>query len=106
MAGRKYIFTDKKHPPKAIMSTAMGLIANISIGYAVYASYQLKAEVTARLGATGVLILLMATVGLVLGYISKTEENKFYLFSYVGIVLNLIALLAVSMILHIGAYGI
>jgi len=106
MGQRKYIFTDKKHPPKAIMSSVMGLIANASIGYAIYASYKLKAEVTERLGATGVLIILMATVGLVLGYISKTEPNKFYLFSYIGIILNLFALLAVSMVLHAGAYGI
>lgn len=88
------------------MSSVMGVISNASIAYAIYASYKLKAEVTQRLGSTGVLILIMATVGLVLGYISKTESDKFYLFSYIGIVLNIMALLAISLILHAGAYGI
>lgn len=88
------------------MSTVLGLIANGAIIYAVRATYELGGIATERLGGTGAMILLFSTVGLILGYISKANPDEFHLFSYLGIVLNLLALLGVSMILHAGAYGI
>lgn len=103
---KKFIFTDKKHSPQAVMSTVFGLIADGSIGYAVYSTYCLGGIATERLGATGAMILFMATVGLVLGYVSKNNPDVFHLFSHIGIVLNIVAILAVSFILYAGAYGI
>lgn len=102
---KKILFTDKKHSPQAIMSTVLGLISTGAIGYAVYSTYLIGGIATERLGGTGAMILLFATVGIVLGYISKANPDEFHLFSYVGIVLNLLALLGVSMILYAGAYG-
>lgn len=103
---KKFIFTDKKHSPQAVMSTVLGLIADCSIVYAVYSTYSGGGIATERLGATGVMILLMAAVGLILGYASKNHPDYFHLFSYIGIVLNMLALLCVSLILYAGAYGI
>ncbi len=104
--GKKYLFTDKKHSPQAIMSTVLGLISTGAIAYAVYSTYVIGGIATERLGATGAVILLFSTVGLILGYIAKANPDEFHLFSYVGIVLNLMALLGVSMVLYAGAYGI
>lgn len=103
---KKFIFTDKKHSPQSVMSTVLGLIADGSIGYAVYSTYLGGGVATERLGASGTIILFMATVGLILGYASKNDPDKFHLFSYVGIVLNILAVLSVSFILYAGAYGI
>lgn len=102
---KKYLFTDKKHSPKAIMSTVLGLITNTAIGYAIYSTYTIGGIATQRLGSTGAVILFMSTVGLILGYISKANADEFHLFSHLGIILNLIALLGVSMVLYAGAYG-
>ena len=88
------------------MSTVLGLISTVALGIAVYSTYKIGGIATERLGGTGMMILLFATVGLILGYISKARPDEFHLFSYVGIVLNLIALLGVSMVLYAGAYGI
>jgi hypothetical protein len=44
-------------------------------------------------------------VGIGLGLVSKTERDKFYLFTYVGIFLNVLALAMVSVILYAGAYA-
>ena len=103
---RKFIFTDKKHAPSAVMSTVMGLIADGSIAYAVYSTYRGGGVATERLGGVGAMILLMAVIGLILGYASKNHPDYFHLFSHIGIVLNILALLSVSLILYAGAYGI
>lgn len=103
---KKFIFTDKKHSPQSVMSTVLGIIADSSIGYAVYSTYLGGGVATERLGATGAIILFMATVGLILGYATKNNPDVFHFFSHLGIVLNIIAILSVSFILYAGAYGI
>ena len=42
----------------------------------------------------------------VLGIMSKMEEDKFYLFSYLGILLNVLAIAGVGFILYAGVYGL
>ena len=105
MAG-KYIFTDKKHSVQAVMSSVLGVIALASLIIAIYRTYKIGGIATERLGGTGVMILLFSTVGLILGYISKAKPDEFHLFSYIGIVLNIMALLGVSFVLYAGAYGV
>lgn len=103
---KRFLFTDKKHSPQAVMSTVLGVIADSAIVYAVYSAYANGGVADSRLGNAGIMILLMATIGIILGYASKDHPDYFHFFSYVGIVLNLLALLSVSMILYAGAYGI
>ena len=103
---KKYIFTDKNHSPQAIMSAVLGLIADVALGFAIYSTYKMGGIATERLGGPGAVILLFATIGLILGYVSKSRPDEFHLFSYIGIVLNLAAILGVSMVLYAGAYGV
>lgn len=102
---KKFLFTDKKHSPKAIMSSVLGVISTSAIVYAIYSTYKNSGIATERLGGTGAMILLFSTIGILLGYLSKANPDEFHFFSYVGIVLNLLALLGVSMVLYAGAYG-
>ena len=44
-------------------------------------------------------------VGIILGVISRMERDKYYLFSYLGIALNVLVLAAISIILYAGAYS-
>lgn len=103
---KKYLFTDKNHSPRAIMSTVLGVISAGGVAYAVYATFQNGGLATEQLGSTGAIILLMSTIGVVLGFLSKSEPDHFYLFSHVGIILNILVLLFVSLILYAGAYGV
>ena len=98
-----YIFTNKVHSNTGIMSTVLGGLTIGSNLYAIMTSYALAGEVPVSFGTALVFTAVLAVAGLVLGIVSRTERNKFYFFSYLGIVLNLLAIGLVSMILYAGA---
>ncbi len=104
--GRKFIFTNKFYSPKGIMSTILGIVDIIALIYIVYLTYQNGGVALARYGSSGLLITLFSFVGLILGILSKTEPDRFYLFSYLGILFNIAALGGISFILYAGAYGL
>ncbi|MDD3369428.1 MAG: DUF6142 family protein [Lachnospiraceae bacterium] len=99
---KNYIFTNKKHSEKSIMSTILGLIAVISPVVAVFFSFEVAGEARFQYGLAVFFSMLFALAGLVLGIMSRMEKDKFYLFSYVGIILNVLALAEVSIILYAG----
>ncbi len=103
---RKYIFTDKKHSYNGLMSTSLGLIDVITLIYTIYSTYLNGGQAPARYAATVVLVLVFAAVGIILGLLGKTESDRFHFFAYVGLVLNILALIMVSGILYAGAYMI
>lgn len=100
-----YMFTNKQHTQKGIMSTILGVISLATLAYAVVMSYLRAGDVPRQYGAAAMLVMVFAFVGIVLGAVSKTERDKFYLFSYLGIVLNVLALAVISVILYAGAYA-
>lgn len=101
-----YKFTNKKHSEKGIMSTILGIISLVSVGVAVYKTFLAKGEASTNMGVVGLMITIFSVVGVILGYVSKNEHDKFLLFSYLGMILNVIALGCISVILYAGAYGI
>ena len=103
---RGYKFTNKKHPEKGIMSTILGIIALVSVGTAVYQTFLAKGEASTNMGVVGVMVTIFSAAGVILGYISKNESDKFLLFPYLGMILNILALGCISVILYAGAYGI
>lgn len=103
---RHYIFTDKKNPPRGIMSTILGIIAITAIGLVIMLTFQAEGAAKRQYGTTVLLALIFSLVGIVLGILSKTEKEMFYFFSYLGIILNFLAICAVSLILYAGAYGL
>ncbi len=103
---RKFIFTNKDYSPKSIMSTILGLIDIASLGYIVYLTYCNGGVSLPRYGATALLITVFSFVGLILGILSKSEPDRFYLFSYLGILSNILALAGISFVLFAGAYGL
>lgn len=101
-----YKFTNKKHPTKGIMSTILGVISLVSIWIAVYQTFLAGGKAAANMGVVGLMITFFSITGLVLGYLSGKEPDKFRFFSYMGILLNVAALGCISIILYAGAYGI
>jgi len=103
---RKFIFTNKDYSPKSIMATVLGVIDIVALIYIIYLTYCNGGISLPRYGSTALLITIFSFVGLILGILSKTEPDSFYLFSYLGILLNILALGGISFILFAGAYGL
>ena len=104
--GRKYIFTNKKEAKKGIMSAVLGIIALVSLFFAVYETFRNQGQALVKYGVAALFALLFALAGIVLGIMSKMEEDRFYLFSYLGIILNLLAIAGIGFIIYAGVYGI
>ncbi|MCD7724013.1 MAG: DUF6142 family protein [Clostridiales bacterium] len=101
-----YIFTNKEHSQKGIMSTILGVISLATLAYAIWMSYRLEGDVPLQYGAAVMLVMLFAFAGIILGVISKSEPDKYYLFTYLGIGLNILTLAVISAILYAGAYAL
>lgn len=99
-----YIFTNKKHSEKAIMSTILGIISIVSLLIVVFLTYRKGGNAPAGYGVTGILVTLFSLIGLVLGILTIKEKDRYYLFPGLGIVFNLLALVGIGFILYIGAY--
>lgn len=101
-----YMFTNKSHTEKGIMSTILGVISLATLIYTIVMSYQGAGEIPRQYGTAALLVTVFAFIGAALGVVSRTEKDKFYFFSYLGILLNALALGIVSIILYAGAYEI
>lgn len=103
MARRNYIFTNKKHSQRAIMSAILGMISTISLGIVVYLTYLHNGEATVGYGVTGLLATIFSIIGLTLGILTVRVKEYYRLFPWLGIVLNLIALGSISFMLYWGS---
>jgi len=101
-----FIFTNKSHTQKGIMATILGIISLVTLGYTVVMSYRNAGDVPEQYGAAVFLVMIFAFAGAALGAVSRTERDKYYFFSYLGILLNMLALAGVSAILYAGAYAV
>jgi len=86
------------------MSTILGLVDVYTVIYVIYRTYNNGGQAPARYAATVVLVLLFAFIGIIAGLVGKADEEKFYLFAYLGIFLNIVAIIIISGILYAGAY--
>ena len=102
MKRKNYIFTNKKHSERAIMSTILGIISIISLGTVVYLSYRRGGDALNGYGATGFLATIYSLVGLGLGIVSLREKDYFRFFPWLGTVLNTLALGMISFLLYFG----
>lgn len=103
MARKNYIFTNKEHSAKSIMSTILGVLSVASLILAAYLSYMDKGKENMQYASACFLALIFAFIGIVLGVLGRMEKDKYYLFSYIGVVLNLAAIGLASLILYAGA---
>lgn len=87
------------------MSTILGIISLGTLAYAVVMSYLKAGDIPRQYGAAAMLVMIFAFIGIILGVVSKTERDKFFFFTYLGIVLNVLALAVISIILYAGAYA-
>ncbi len=93
-----YKFTNKSHPLKGIMSAVLGMIALVSMFFAIYLSYLDGMNSVnggmARMqyGLAAVLAFLMALAGEITGLVANTERDRYRFFPILGLLLNSVAL--------------
>ena len=100
---KNYIFTNKRHSNRAIMSTILGTISLASLGIVVFMAYRNGGQAAVGFGFTGVLATLFSLVGLVLGVVTIRDRDYYRLFPVLGTALNLASLGSISLILYAGA---
>jgi len=103
---KDYIFTNKKHPQGAVLSTVLGTISIVSIIMMLYFTFRNGGVAQPRYGFSMLVAVLFSVVGLILGIRSRMEPDKFYFFSYLGLAINLVVLLGAGFILFAGVYGL
>jgi len=102
MRKKNYKFTNKKHPPRAIASTILGLISLFGMGGAIYKSFLAHGVTKPGYGLTGLLAVIFSIIGIVLGVLSLKENDSFHVFGWGGIILNLLVLVGTAYLFSIG----
>lgn len=100
----KIQYTNKKQSHAGLVSTALGIIDLLAIGYAIYFSYRARQGADMRWGSACALALVFSIAGIILALVGKSDEDSFNLLAYIGLILNIVSILAISVILYAGAY--
>lgn len=106
MARRNYIFTNRVQSKKGILATVFGAVSLISVILTIYLTYGTGQEAPANYGISLLLALLFSMTGFIVSIVSRFEKDVFYLFSYIGMVVNFLALSAIGFLLYAGVKGI
>lgn len=101
-----YMFTNRRHPERAIMGTILGVISLAALIAVVYISYLHKGIGSGSTGMTGLLITLFSVTGLILGILTLLERERYLVFPVLAVVFNVLALAGISVILYAGAGAI
>ena len=99
---RKYKFTDKRQSVGGIFSTMLGIMAVSFFLTAIFISYRQKGNGGREIGFLGIMSLFLSSIGLYIGTNIFQEENLFYLFSWLGAIINAIMLVGMGMVFLIG----
>ncbi len=97
-----YIFTNKDHAKKGIMSTILGTISIGTLIFVIYFSYVGRGSVPERYAVTVLIVMLFSFTGIVMGIMGITEKDRFKLFPGLGLGLNVIAIGLISLIMYAG----
>lgn len=100
---KNYIFTNKKNSPRAVMAVILGVISLVSLAAVVFLSYLNGGSALVSYGFTGLLATVYSLAGLLLGIVTIQNKDNYRLFPALGILLNFLALAAVSLILYAGS---
>ena len=92
----RYVFTDKKHPEKGVMSAALGALSIFTIFYSIYLSFLGGGQAQTRYAVAVLFCLVYSVAGLILGIISRMERDIFLLFPNLGIALNILSLIGMG----------
>jgi len=99
---RGYKFTNKRHTRLGLISSGIGLFVLLLLSGLFYLSFRQAGNIGGFAGFLGFLSLLAAAAGLWMGVRSFREEERYYLFSFVGCLLNGGLLIALILLYVLG----
>ncbi len=100
---RRYKFTDKHNTKMGITSFVFGFLALVMLCAGLKIAFDEKGNADSIVGVIGTLGFILSTIGLLLGLSSFKEEDKFYLFSWMGTItcglvwMSIIGIIALGM---------
>lgn len=83
-----YKFTNKMNTMGGIGSTVVGVSSIILFVTGIIISYKNKGNAGLIVGLIGSVVFILNTIGLVVGLQSFKERERFYLFSWIGTIMN------------------
>lgn len=86
------------------MSTVFGVLSGVSLLAVIYLTYLKGGNAPVNYGIAGILILIFAIIGIVLGVLAAQEKERFRFFAWLGLGLNFAVLAGISGILYAGSY--
>lgn len=86
------------------MSTVLGVIAAVGLWVGLYLSYRNSGTPSEGYGSAAFLALVFSVIGIILAVAGYMQQDRFRLFSNLGIVLNVLNLILISVILNTAAY--
>lgn len=89
---RRYIYTNKRHLKRSVMSAFFGVLCVISMIAVIALTVQNGGTGKPGYGFTGLLSALFSLIGLGLGISGILQRDCFKLFSVLGILLNFFVL--------------
>lgn len=99
---RRYKFTDKSQSAGGIFSTILAVMSMGLFVTAVWLSYRQKGNGGLFIGLMGIMSMFLSAIGLYSGIKSFQEEEIFFLFSWVGSIMNAAMLVGMVMVFLIG----
>ena len=97
-----YKFDNKKYTTGGILSLILFVLAAAVLGLEIWVSYRACGEGGILLGAVGFMVLLVSLSGFIIGIMSFQEEDRHYLFSRLGTLLNFALILIWGCVYLIG----
>ena len=104
MFKKSYMFTNRNHPLKGIMATILGILSIVTLITTVYLSYRQGGVSSLRYGTAALLAVLFMITGIGLSAYCLVERDNFKFFPVLGLLLNSVAAVILSLILYAGAY--
>lgn len=101
---RKYIYTNKRHSNRAVMSTILGILSTASLLTVIYLSFRKEGNIPSGYGFTGLFAVLFSLIGFIMGIMTVRDKAYYRLFPCLGILFNGIALGMSALIIYVAVY--
>lgn len=99
---KHYKFTDKQHSLEGILSTLLSIFSLFLLIMGIIISYNHEGNAGAVIGVLGLLAFIISIIGFFVGIHSFKKDDMFYLFSYVGAIMNTIIWFVILCIFMVG----
>lgn len=103
---KRYIFTSNRHSKRGMMALIFGMMSLISFFLATAMSIKDASGMSSRMGGVGLIAMIFALAGLVLGIMALRENDVFPMLPRAGFAVSLISLILWVGVIYAGITGI